>query len=607
MHGRRPASIETLVIVAAGLAACVAAAAVTASGPDPEDLALQATTRALMVGTPIAVGLYARRFAASARFGNVLIAAGFGWFMATLSESDDVWLYSVGRVSAWLVEVVLIYVILAYPTGTLTARADRVLVGATALVVLCLFLPTALLVDSYPLPTPWAECSDGCPGNAFMVVDSQPAFVDDVVRPLREILIVALFAGVTTRVTWRMRGASSLTRRALGPVLAVSIFRLGAFAVTLAGRRIAPDSRLVDVGVWLLALSVPLLALAFLVGVWRWRLFMASAMQRLATRLRARPEPEDLREALADAFQDPSLDVDYWLEDGRWADAAGHEVAPPVATAQRSVTEVADGDRRVAAILHDPALRDETAFTESAAAYALMMLDNHRLSAQTAALLREVRESRARIQSSADDERRRIEHDLHDGAQQRLVALRIKLELAAERTSETGGGSAELLRELGSEVEEALDEVRSLARGIYPAPLADWGLVEALRSAALRSVLPTTVLAAGVRRYPREIESAAYFCCLEALQNVTKHARDATAAVVDLSDNGALWFEVRDDGAGFDPLTVTGGVGITSMRDRVAAVGGKVTIQSRPGHGTRVSATIPLEGVLRDPQLRGDR
>jgi signal transduction histidine kinase len=290
------------------------------------------------------------------------------------------------------------------------------------------------------------------------------------------------------------------------------------------------------------------------------------------------------------------LDIAYRLDDGRgrWVDADGRELARPVATPQRALTEVSDGERRVAAILHDPALGEDQAFTVTAATYVLMALDNHRLSAQTASLLREVRESRARIQSSADDERRRIEHDLHDGAQQRLVALRIKLELAAERAGETGGGEADLLRGLGTEVEDALDEVRSLARGIYPAPLADRGLVEALRSAALRSVLPTTVLAAGVRRYQRDIESAAYFCCLEAMQNAAKHAHDAAAVVVALTDNGDLRFEVRDDGTGFDPLTVSGGVGFTSMRDRVAAVGGEVAIHSRPGHGTRVSARIPL-------------
>jgi signal transduction histidine kinase len=588
--------LGTLGIVVAGLAACAVAGALTASGPGSQDAALQAVARALMVGTPIAVGLYARRQVATARFGSLLVLAGFGWFMATLSESHDTWIYSVGRVSGWLVEVVIMYLILAFPTGRLRAEIDRALVAAAALVVLVLYLPTALLVDTYPVPTPWADCGDGCPGNAFMVVGSEPAFVGDVILPLRDFLIVALFVAATARIAWRMRTAGSLSRRALGPVLAVSLFRLGAFAVTLAGRRIDPDAPLVEVGAWLVALTVPLLALAFLVGVWNWRLFMASAMQRVATQVRAHPGPEALRAGLADAFDDPSLDIVYWIDDGggRWVDAAGRDVAAPVEAQDRAVTEVRDGDRLIAAIVHDPALENDDAFTETAAAYALMALENHRLSAQTEALLREVRDSRARIQSSADDERRRIEHDLHDGAQQRLVALRIKLELAAERADETDAGAGEMLRELGTEVEDTLDEVRSLARGIYPAALADRGLVEALRSAALRSTLPTTVLAAGVRRYPQDVESAAYFCCLEALQNVAKHAHDAAAVVVDISDNGALHFEVRDDGGGFDPLTVTGGVGFTSMRDRVAAVGGDVTIESRPGHGTRVRARIPL-------------
>jgi signal transduction histidine kinase len=603
MGRRQPASdwLGTLGLVVAGLCACAVAAALTASGPDSDDVALQAAARALMVGTPIAVGLYARRRAASARFGSLLILVGFATFMTTLSESQDAWVYSVGRVSGWLLEIALIYVILAFPTGRLSVGVDRALVRAAVLVVVCLYLPTVFLVDAYPLPVPWADCGDGCPGNAFMLVDAQPAFVDDIVRPLREVLTILLFAGATARVASRMHGASSLMRRALGPVLAVAVFRLGVFAVTLASRRVAPDSQLVNLGVWLLALAVPLLALAFLVGVSRWRLFMATAMQRLAVRLRTHPEPEELRAALAEAFDDPSLEVVYWLEDGRgrWADADGHQLPLPVATPERAVTEVNDGDRRVAAILHDPALREEEAFTETAAAYALMTLDNHRLLAQTAALVREVRESRARIQSSADDERRRIEHDLHDGAQQHLVALRIKLELAAERADQMNGTTAEMLRGLGVEVENTLDEVRALARGIYPAPLADRGLVEALRAAALRSRLPTTVLPDGIRRYAREIESAAYFCCLEALQNASKHAGDATAVIVHLSDDGQLRFEVRDDGQGFDPDTVTTGIGLTSMRDRVAAVGGEVTIWSRPGHGTRVSARIPLEETVR--------
>jgi signal transduction histidine kinase len=224
-----------------------------------------------------------------------------------------------------------------------------------------------------------------------------------------------------------------------------------------------------------------------------------------------------------------------------------------------------------------------------------MTLDNQRLTAQARGLLHEVSESRARIQATADEERRRIERDLHDGAQQRLVALRIQLELEAEEAEPADAERAATLRRLGTDVEEAIDEVRSLARGIYPAALADRGLADALRAAALRSPVPTTVLAAGVGRYSREIETTAYFCCLEALQNAAKHAHGASAAVIELSDDGTLRVEVRDDGAGFDVATVDHGSGLVNMRDRLSAVGGELAAESSPGRGARIVITIPLE------------
>jgi signal transduction histidine kinase len=263
------------------------------------------------------------------------------------------------------------------------------------------------------------------------------------------------------------------------------------------------------------------------------------------------------------------------------------------------VTEVADDGRLVAAILHDVALRDDRDFIDAATSYSVMTIENHRLSAQTSSLLRAVRDSRSRIQAAADEERRRIERDLHDGAQQRLVALRIKLELAAERTSDGHGDGVEAaaaLRRLGDDVEEAIEEVRSLARGIYPPSLADRGLVEGLRAAALHNVLPTTLLATGVTRHSADVESAAYFCCLEALQNAAKHAEGASVAVVEVSEGDSLRMVVRDDGAGFDPAAVAAGVGFTSMRDRMAAVSGDLEITSSPGRGTCVTATIPLNG-----------
>jgi signal transduction histidine kinase len=579
---------------------CAVTAALAIAQTDGHLAWLEVSARVLMVAAPIAVGLYAQRREPFERFGTLLIVVGIGWFLASLSMSTNEWLYSAGRVFGWLIELGLIYVLLAFPTGGIEGPA-RLIVQAAAVLVGVLYLPTALLVESYPSPVPYSSCETGCPPNAFMIVASEPGWVDEVVRPLRELLTVALFAVATVLVAGRLRHASEVVRQALGPVLIVAMFRLVALPATLAVREVAPDSAAADAGVWLLSLSVPALAFAFLIGVVRWRLFLASAMERLAARLRTHPQPADLRDALADAFGDPSIEIVYWIREpsGHWGDAAGLPVDGVPGGPGRHVTEVFDGDQRIAAIIHDPVLRHGRAFIESATAYAVMTLDNHRLSAQTRSLLREVRKSRARIQEAADDERRRIEHDLHDGAQQRLVALRIKIELAAERASGNGNGSgagdAALLRGLGTEVEEALDEVRSLARGVYPAPLAARGLVEAIRSAAQRAMLPTTVLAAGVGRYSQAIETAAYFSCVEALQNVAKHATGATGTVIEIMDDGSLSVEVRDDGAGFEMSAVQGGVGFTSMRDRLAAVGGTLEIESTPGRGTRVHGSIPLD------------
>ena len=205
---------------------------------------------------------------------------------------------------------------------------------------------------------------------------------------------------------------------------------------------------------------------------------------------------------------------------------------------------------------------------------------------------REMHASRECIEAAAEAERQRIEHALHDGAQQRLTAVRISLTLAAERVEALDSEAAEDLHGLGIQIDEAIEEIRSLARGIYPQPLSQGGLVEALRAVVARSPLPTTLRHSGVRRYSPEIEAAVYFVCVEALQNVAKHARNASAVVVELSDDGRLRLEVRDDGAGFDLASTALGVGLASIRDRVATVGGNVTIESTPSRGTRILASI---------------
>jgi signal transduction histidine kinase len=210
----------------------------------------------------------------------------------------------------------------------------------------------------------------------------------------------------------------------------------------------------------------------------------------------------------------------------------------------------------------------------------------------------ELQASRSRIVAAADAERRRIEHNLHDGAQQRLAALAIKLSLAAELTERDAGQARNLLAELRGDVRETASELRCLAHGIYPPLLAESGLPAALSAAARWSTLPITVQATPLGRYPAEIEATVYFCCLEAIQNACKHAGDGATIDLRVWDAGAtLAFEVTDDGRGFDASGRGLGAGFVNMEDRLRARRGSLRVQSAPGQGTRVSGQLPVGQV----------
>jgi signal transduction histidine kinase len=567
--------------------------AIVLSGPSIASPGFAAAARALMVGVPVAIGLYAWRRRPEERFGRLLVAAGLGWFLTSLGESGDAIPYSIGRVSGWLVELGLVYLALSFPAGRLRERVDRALVDAAALLVATLYLPTALLVQHYPVPSPWDSCGSACPDNAFFVLHSQPAWVDSAVRPTREVLTVLLFLAVSARLASRIRSATPLMRRTLSPVLLVAIAFTLVLAAALAARAAASYSLLAEVLAWAIALSLPAIAVAFLVGLLRWRLFIADALPKLGTRMRPNMRPRELRDALRVALDDPSLRLFYPVPvgGGSWVDVEGQPVELP--WNGRFIAEVRDGNRRIAAIAVDEALRDQRELVDSAAAYATIALENHQLSAKVDSSLREIAASRARISAAADRERQRIERDLHDGAQQHLVALRIKLQLAEELLERDPARGLPKLHALGSEIEETLEDIRSLAHGVYPALLAESGIGEALRAVALRTPVATSVDEDGIGRYSREVESAVYFCCLEAVQNAGKHAGGVTSIAISLSDTDGLRFEVRDDGAGFDLEASGEGTGLTNMRDRLGAVGGELAIRSAPGRGVVVVGTVP--------------
>jgi signal transduction histidine kinase len=587
-------------VAAAGIAACGAAVALTLSGGHASDRALAAEIQTLIIAAPIAVGMYAWYRDTWARFAKLLVATGFAWSFTTLAQSDSEVLYSAGRVFGWLVEPLIVLLVLAFPSGRLTSQPARRLFGATVLLVSLLYLPTALLVDSYPTPSPFGNCGTECPANAFMVIGSEPGFVSSVIAPVREAAAMVLLVGVVAVLAARIKRGTPLMRITLVPVLTVAILHAAALVASFIVRRAAPDATGTDVLMSIVAFSYGGVALAFLAGLSAWRFYENRTLRRVATNLASHPPALSLRETaelLADSM-DPSLRVFHRPPDRpeAWLDVKGRRATIDAIDETHSVTEISAADGHVVAIVHDAALKEMPTFLAVVHSSVLKALEDERLGTELRTSLRELRESRARIIASADKERQRIERNLHDGAQQSLVALRIKLDLVSQLLRENPSRAEQLLGDLTIDIDEALDEVRALARGVYPSMLADRGLSDALRAAALRSPVHTTVDTDGVRRLRPEIEAATYFCCLEAMQNAMKHATGIKTIAVSLAVGDDLRFEVRDDGDGFDESKVVSGAGLASMRDRLAAVCGALTVRTAPGGGTCVSGAIPLNG-----------
>jgi signal transduction histidine kinase len=303
----------------------------------------------------------------------------------------------------------------------------------------------------------------------------------------------------------------------------------------------------------------------------------------------------DLRQALARTLGDPSLELAFWFPSERcYVDGDGTPVRLPEGDSARRVTLVERDGQPIAALLHDPFLDNDIQLVESVCAAASLALENERLQAELRARLVELQASRARLVGATDAERRRIERDLHDGTQQRLVSIAMSLGLLESKLpageGEAGGAGA-ILRETREALTLALEELRELTHGINPPLLVERGLAAALDELCRRAALPTSLRLELDRRLPDEVESAAYFVASEGLTNAAKHAH-ATEVRVSASCAGqSLTVEVADDGIG--GAGTEGGSGLRGLADRVEALGGRFTMSSPPGRGTTLRAEIP--------------
>jgi signal transduction histidine kinase len=524
----------------------------------------------------VGTGLYARRRRPEYRFGDLMVLTGFAWFLQALAASNTPLVFTIGVTTGALWAAVFIHMLVTFPTGRRETRAQRVVVGFTYVVLLLIPVPLALFSDEE-----WVTgCARSCPRQLLLVDPGDTAA--DVALVLATILGLALIAVVIALLIARWRRASPPERRVLGPV-----FVLGGLSLLLFGGGVGSQSDALFAAAFV---PVALVPFGFLAGLARTTVAGSHGVRELVTRLGATADPVEVRQALADALGDPSLSLEYWLpERGEWVGSSGL----PVEIGDRAVTEIVHKGRRVAALVHDPALLENPELLRAVGSAAALTLENQRLSAELLARLAELRASRARIVQAGDTERRRLERNLHDGAQSRFVALALDLRVARARAKDDPE-VAEALDRAIENLASGLAELRELARGIHPAVLADKGLEPAVRALADRAPMPVEIEANdGEQRLPEQVETTAYFVVAEALTNVAKYAQASRATVSVTPADGRVFVEISDDGIG--GADIASGSGLRGLADRVAAVGGTLEVTSPRGDGTRVRAEIPVE------------
>ncbi len=335
--------------------------------------------------------------------------------------------------------------------------------------------------------------------------------------------------------------------------------------------------------------AVATIPVAFLVGLLRTQL-RRSAIGDVVVELAEPHSPTELRDVLARALGDPSLELVFWLSEAeRFVDAEGRPAAEPTESHGRAVSTIEHEGVPLAALTYDASLLDDPELVHAVGAAARLALENSRLQAELRAQLLIVRDSRSRIVAAGDAERKRIERNLHDGAQQRLLAIRLAIRLARKAGRDS---LDDQLEAIDAELAGALDELRALARGLHPPILTEQGLGPALDTLARRAAIPVDVDVVPAGRMPAAVETAAYYVAAEGLANVVKHAGATHVRIAVGRSNGRAVVEVADDGSG---LADAGGSGLRGLRDRVEALDGRLTVRSVPGAGTTLHAELPCE------------
>jgi signal transduction histidine kinase len=527
--------------------------------------------------------VWARR--PSVRVGRLMVVAGFFLLARQLRYSHDELVFTLFFLLGEIGFAMVVHVALSYPSGRLTDRLERLLVVVAYVVAVAFPLAILLVYDG----SGRLQYMDPSPRESLLYVGGSA----DAVNALQKAFTITAYGVVATLfivlIVRKLVRATPRARRILAPLLIVAA--VAALRATLDGllEFFSPPAELAYQLFWWQVIGLTAFPLALLAGLLRARLARVHVGD-LVVQLEKTPV-DGIRAGLAEALRDPTLELGLWLpERSEYVSTSGTPLAVRDVGPGRVVTRIENDGEPLAVLVHDSTLLDEPKLVEAVAAAARFALVNARLHAEVRTQLETVKESRARIVSAADEERRRIERDLHDGAQQRLVALALELRSAQRRLGEEADPELDLLlTTTADELQVAVDELRELAHGIHPGTLTQAGLASALESLAARMPLPMTVDAVP-ERLPPSVEATAYFVVSEALANVVKHAHASKVSVRATREDGKLVVEIEDDGHGGANAD---GSGLRGLADRLESVGGRLRVESGQNAGTRVVGEIP--------------
>jgi signal transduction histidine kinase len=567
--------------VLAGVAATWLAAHAGADRPTEPGPVLTALVGASLIGC----GLASWRARPENRLGPVMVLTGFLWFAGLLSEATSAPLYTLGVAIEYVFLCGFIYIVLSFPSGRLRTLLDKSIVGlaiaGTGLQVVAMLFGSGSGL----------RCGGGCGDNLIQVFHDN-GFALTLLNLQRALGAILTLTAVGL-LTYRWLKATRPERREVTWVLLAGNATLLALTVTVVDDLLGNPLSSGPAKVWFLTLAlVPIAVLATFVR----RRLARGSVAGLVVQLGGPTEASDLRVALARALGDPSLDLAYWFPaEGRYVNGDGRPVEVPEAGSDRRSTLVERDGTPIAMLLHDPALEHNSDLVQSVCAAAGLALENERLQAELRARLVELNASRGRLVEATDAERRRIERNLHDGTQQRLVSIAMSLGLLEAKLPHDQEDATPIVREARTALALALEELRELTQGIHPTLLVERGLPVALEELCRRAGLPAHLRVDLDVRLPDQVETAAYYFASEAVSNAVKHSHGSEVRVAVGFDGRTLTVEIADDGIG--GAAVGGwsgsGSGLRGLADRVEALGGQFTVSSPPGRGTQLMAKIP--------------